>query len=95
MCLVTCAMWLTLPNSSFGQLDNWQLLYTLCIMYPIFGAVNGFFSSKLYTLFNSTNYLLLRILQIFAFPVFISCALVIMNTLEFIEGGYKVTMSVM
>ena len=34
-------------------------------------------------------------LQVFAFPTFIFGSLLIIDLLEFVEGGYKITMSLM
>lgn len=80
---------------TYSPVYKGTLLSMLCILYPCFGAVNGYYSSKLYTLFNSTNTILLTVLQVFGFPCFLFTALSIIDFLEFVEGGFEAKMSLL
>ena len=92
LCMLYSAIWLTMAGT-YSPVYKGTLLMMLAMLYPVFGAVNGYYSSKLYTLFNSTNTRLLTVLQVFGFPCFLFTALSIIDVLEYIESGFEVTMS--
>ena len=77
---------------SYSPIYRGTMVTSLGVMYPFFGAVNGYYSSKLYSLYNSTNTSLLMFLQVFAFPTFLLFSLLTVDLLEWVEGGYVMTL---
>ena len=76
---------------SYNPIYRSHMIYTVAVIYPVYGGFNGYFSARLYHFFNGTDIAKLTCLQSFIFPTFMFIALLSIDLLEMMEAGYTFT----